>query len=78
MKLNRKPIQIAVGPQPEDDEGRPVVHGCRLFALCDDGTIWYNDMTKNELDEWNWWEVPLVPQGPMEDITRDPSDLADC
>jgi hypothetical protein len=57
MKLNRKPIQIAVGPQREDDEGRPVVHGCRLFALCDDGTIWYNDMTKNELDEWNWWEA---------------------
>jgi hypothetical protein len=76
-KLTRKVIQIAIG-QREDEDNCPV-SGSRLFALCDDGTIWYNDMVNNAADEWPWWTLHTVPQGPREDVgdafERDPDDF---
>ena len=75
-KLLRKPIQIAIG-QREDEDGDPI-QGSRLFALCDDGSIWYNDMRPLN-DEWVWWTLPTLPQGPRQDIgdafERDPDDF---
>ena len=64
-KLNRKPIQIAVGVRQDDEND--VITGDRIYALCDDGSIWYNDMLPTE-DEWTWWNVPMVPQGERQDI----------
>jgi hypothetical protein len=64
-KLNRKVIQIAIG-QREDDDNEPCA-GSRLFAPCDDDTIWYNDMDASK-DEWPWWTLHTVPQGPREDV----------
>jgi hypothetical protein len=73
-KMSRTVIEIATcrREEVEDGYGDPVA-GTRLFALCDDGTIWYTDMVKNAADEWNWWIMPTVPQGETEDIV-DPSD----
>jgi hypothetical protein len=64
-RLTRKVIQIAIGHR--QDEDNDVVGGDRLYALCDDGTIWYNEMDPTQ-DEWPWWTLHTVPQGPREDI----------
>jgi hypothetical protein len=65
VKLRRKVIQIAVGHR--QDENNEVIDGDRIWALCDDGTIWYNEMDP-QMDEWVWWTPPTVPQGPRQDI----------
>jgi hypothetical protein len=68
-RLTRKVVQIAIGHREGEDaiEGLPLPEGDRIYALCDDGTIWYNDMSL-EKDEWQWWTMHTVPQGPREDI----------
>jgi hypothetical protein len=65
--MNRRPIQIEIG-QRQDDNDEPI-QGDRLYVLCDDGTIWYNDLGEGwGNEEWKWWVVPAVPQGEREDL----------
>ena len=56
-----KVVQIAVGPYPNDrdEDGEPYEYpgpGHRLYALCEDGSIWYSDM--RDEDGWYWYTVP--------------------
>ena len=76
-KIIRKPVQIAVARREEVEDGEgEMVGGVRLFALCNDGTIWYTDMVQNVAQEWNWWIVPTIPQvGAEETDIMDPMDL---
>ena len=56
-----KVVQIAVGPYPNDrdEDGEPYEYpgpGHRLYALCEDGSIWYSDM--RDEDGWYWVPTP--------------------
>lgn len=62
-----KVIQIAVVDYPNDVafDGAPLDYpgpGHRLYALMEDGTIWYNDMRPEEDEGWYWRMVP-APKG---------------
>jgi hypothetical protein len=66
MKLTRKVIQIAIGSRHDEENEHPVT-GDRIYALCDDSTIWFNDMSMGK-NEWAWETMFTVPQGPRDDI----------
>jgi hypothetical protein len=56
----RRVIQIAAIPESEN-------HSYRVFALCDDGTIWeafyfFGDKGKTTPPRWGDWErIPGIP-----------------
>lgn len=52
----RKIIQITAIPQSED-------WSPTLFALCDDGSLWYmlKPSSSDGRDEWDWKPVPRIP-----------------
>ena len=68
-------IQIAVIAYPNDEvpEDGPAMSpgpGHRLYALCEDGSIWYNDMAEEGEGGWYWRSVPS-PQTRREEQDED-------
>jgi hypothetical protein len=51
---HRKAIQICPGPDNETHEG------VKLFALCDDGTIW--QLTSIDDVSFEWLQIETIPQ----------------
>ena len=68
----RKVVQIAVSSENEEIPWKAWV--ARLFALCDDGTIWRRQQVKSSVrGEGPWNCVGDIPQD--EDIYEPPGDI---
>ena len=62
-KPRRKIIHIEIGTR-YDDDGTEFV-GDRIYALANDGTVWFMDIASGETQ---WLTIHGLPQGPHEDI----------
>lgn len=52
--MSRKIIQIAIDPSWEHSG-----EGAKIYALCDDGTLW---SLIDEMDKFNWERMKDIPQ----------------
>lgn len=62
--MSRRIIQITAVP---GERREPMLLFSKLFALCDDGSLWcmYMDPAQDH-ERWLWYPMPDIPQQPQE------------